>query len=140
MLEKCNGTSTPNKSEHGIDGTTPWKRWRNITTDVGDGYVNQPSIHETNKRFSVVVCQKRVLRVLWALPRHWRGLSVPQPCFEVIPDLRPSLSQNMVFRMDSTRKPAFYACFFNHPPCSDVVIPQIICDSDVKIYLSPLKR
>lgn len=30
----------------------------NITTDVDDGYVNWPSIHETNKRFSIVVCPK----------------------------------------------------------------------------------
>lgn len=42
----------------GIDGTTPQKRWRNITTDVDDGYVNWASIHETNKRFSIVVCPK----------------------------------------------------------------------------------
>lgn len=40
MLEKCNGTSAWNKNENGIDATTPWKRWRNITTDVDDGYVN----------------------------------------------------------------------------------------------------
>lgn len=42
----------------GIDGTTPWEGWRNITTDVDDGYVNWPSIHETNKRFSIVVWPK----------------------------------------------------------------------------------
>lgn len=35
-----------------------WERWRNITTDVDDGYVNWPSIHETNKRFSIAIRSK----------------------------------------------------------------------------------
>ncbi|CAG4986641.1 unnamed protein product [Colias eurytheme] len=36
----------------------PWEIWRNITTDVYDGYVNWPSIHKANKRFRIVVHPK----------------------------------------------------------------------------------
>lgn len=58
----------------GIDGTTPWKRWRNITTDVDDGYVNWPSIHETNKRFSIVVWPKEgSSKALAPIPRGVYG-------------------------------------------------------------------
>lgn len=63
-----------------IEWASALERWRNITTDVDDGYVNCPSIHETNKRFSIVVHPKEgPSEALESVPNRWNALRL-RPC------------------------------------------------------------